>query len=112
MKTKRDDLITTLNEAIATDAIADILLADGWWKADEVRAEAAREIRERLSSVKCLATETAFSYAMRLDAEFDKIFADYGAPETALAHDENKGHLVKPDTISLPCKIGDKVYIP
>ena len=45
---------------------------------EQVRKETAKEIRERISNVECLATENAFCFAIKLDAEFDKIFTEYG----------------------------------
>lgn len=48
----------------------------GWTK--KIQEETVKELRVRLSNVECLATESAFSYAMRLDAEWDMIFKEYG----------------------------------
>lgn len=54
-------------------AYSTVLYDNGCYKV----ADVIKEIRRRLSDVECPVAESTFSYALKLDAEFDKIFAEY-----------------------------------
>lgn len=63
-------------KTIATDLIKAVHS-----ETETIRKEVIKELRTKLSRINCSVSESAFSYAMKLDAEFDRLFTEYGVKE-------------------------------